>query len=327
MITRCRASVTGTLMRTLFALLMMTLASLASAETLKIGVSVADLGNPFFSTLADAVGTSARAAHPGEVDLLVRSSAYDLDRQIGQIHDFMAERVDIIVLAAADSDAIGPAVRQAQQAGIIVAAVDINARGADVTVTTDNVQAGEVACQYMADRLEYSGRVAIINGARVSSVTDRVAGCRSVLNNHPDIELVSEEYNGGGTYNGGLEVMTYLINVQPQLDAVFVINDPSAIGAVDAARMAGQTDVFIVSVDGSPEGIAALQQDPPILAATAAQFPRSMAETAINESLRRLSSTGVQGGEQVIRIPTRLVTRENAEQFKGWDSDLASPAL
>lgn len=312
-------------MRKLIALLMMTFATLASAETLKIGVSVADLGNPFFATLADAVGTSARAAHPGKVDLLVRSSAYDLDRQTSQIHEFTAERVDIIVLAAADSDAIEPAVRQAQQAGIIVAAVDINARGADVTVTTENVQAGEVACQHMADRLEYAGRVAIINGARVSSVTDRVAGCRSVLNDHPGIELVSEEYNGGGTYNGGLEAMTYLINAQPELDAVFVINDPSAIGAIDAARMAGRTDVFIVSVDGSPEGIAALQQDPPILAATAAQFPRSMAETAVQESIHRLSSAGVQSDNRVIRIPTRLVTRENAEQFKGWDSAPQSP--
>nr|WP_276316649.1 substrate-binding domain-containing protein [Halomonas flagellata] len=308
-------------MRKLLLVLLSVYTAQLHAEPLKIGVSVADLGNPFFAILADAVGTSARSAHPGEVTLLVRSSAYDLDRQVSQIDDFVDARMDIIILAAADSEAIAPAVRRAQQAGIIVAAVDINARGADVTVTTDNVQAGEIACDYMAERLGYAGRVAIINGAPVSSVTDRVAGCRGVLDNHDRIQLLSDDYNGGGTYSGGLEAMTYLVNAYPDLDAVFAINDPSAMGAVNAAHLAGRTNLFIVSVDGSPEGVAALQETPPLLAATAAQFPRSMARTAIRESLQRLTKAGRQES-QVIRLPTRLVTRENAEHFSGWNDAL-----
>ncbi|MFC3285675.1 substrate-binding domain-containing protein [Litchfieldella rifensis] len=308
-------------MRKLLLVLLSVYAAQLHAEPLKIGVSVADLGNPFFAILADAVGTSARSIHPGEVTLLVRSSAYDLDRQVSQIDAFVDARMDIIVLAAADSEAIAPAVRRAQQAGIIVAAVDINARGADVTVTTDNVQAGEVACAYMAERLGYAGRVAIINGAPVSSVTDRVAGCRAVLNNHGQIQLLSDDYNGGGTYSGGLEAMTYLVNAYPDLDAVFAINDPSAMGAVNAAHLAGRTNLFLVSVDGSPEGVAALQETPPILAATAAQFPRRLAQTVIHESLEHLAKAGRQES-RVIRLPTRLVTAENAERFGHWNDSL-----
>lgn len=305
-------------MRKLLIVLLSIYAAQLHAEPLKIGVSVADLGNPFFAILADAVGNAARTMHPGDVTLEVSSSAYDLGRQVRQLDAFTEERMDIIVLAAANSEAIGPAVQRAQQAGIVVAAVDINAQGADVTVTTDNVQAGEVACNYMAEQLGHTGQVAIINGAPVSSVTDRVAGCRSVLNHHPRIKLLSDDHNGGGTYSGGLEAMTYLISAYPDLDAVFAINDPSAMGAANAARLAGQTHLFIVSVDGSPEGVAALQENPSLLIATVAQSPRHMAETAVRESLKHLAATG-QPESQVIRLPTRLVTRENAKQFGHWD--------
>lgn len=306
-------------MRKLFIVLLTLYAAHLHAEPLKIGVSVADLGNPFFAAVAVAIGDSARAMHPGEVTLEVRSSAYDLERQVIQVDAFTQARMDIIVLAAANSEAIGPAVRRAQQAGIVVAAVDINAQGADVTVTTDNVQAGEVACDYMVERLGHSGQVAIINGAPVSSVSDRVAGCRDVLKQHPRIELLSDDHNGGGTYSGGLEAMTYLISAYPELDAVFAINDPSAMGAVNASQLAGQTHLFLVSVDGSPEGIAALREPSPLLVATAAQSPRQMAETAVRESLAQLAADGPQES-QVIRLPTQLVTRENTELFDHWDS-------
>ncbi|QTP56780.1 substrate-binding domain-containing protein [Billgrantia sulfidoxydans] len=310
-------------MRKLFILLVALYAAPLHAEPLRIGVSVADLGNPFFATLAEAIGDSAQALHPGDVALEVRSSAYDLERQVHQLDAFTQAGMDIIVLAAANSEAIGPAVRRAQQAGIVVAAVDIDAQGADVTVTTDNVQAGEVACAYMAERLGHAGRVAIINGAPVSSVTDRVSGCRAVLNRHPGIELLSDDHNGGGTYSGGLEAMTYLISVYPELDAVFAINDPSAIGAASAARLAGQSGLFIVGVDGSPEGIAALQESPALLVATAAQSPRRMAETAIRESLGQLAASGRQE-RQAIRLATQLITRENAGHFDPWGDGAAA---
>lgn len=307
-------------MRRMWLVLMAIWTASLAAEPLKIGVSVADLGNPFFATLADTIGSAARESRGGDVELLVRSSAYDLDRQLHQLEAFVAARVDIIILTAADSEAVVPAIRRAQNAGIVVTAVDINARGADLTITSDNVQAGEIACAYMARRLDFTGKVAIINGAKVSSVTDRVAGCRSVLNDYPGLTLLSDDSSGGGTYSGGLEAMTYLVNAYADLDAVFAINDPSALGAVDAARMAGRGGLFVVSVDGSPDGVAALRGDHAILAATAAQFPISMARRAVNESLKLLAERSLNNG--VVRIPTRLVTAENAAQFTDWSGRL-----
>lgn len=48
-------------------------------------------------------------------------------------------------------------------------AVDVRAAGADATFTTDNVQAGELACKYIAERLKGQGKVVIVSGPMVTA--------------------------------------------------------------------------------------------------------------------------------------------------------------
>ncbi|MGP0718997.1 substrate-binding domain-containing protein, partial [Escherichia coli] len=91
-----------------------------------------------------------------------------LGQQVAQIDNFIAAKVDMIILNAADSKGIGPAVKRAKEAGIVVVAVDVAAEGADATITSDNTQAGELACKYISDRLNNKGNVVIINGPPVS---------------------------------------------------------------------------------------------------------------------------------------------------------------
>ena len=291
--------------------LIMTLSTTAE-EPLRIGASLSDLGNPFFYSLAEYIQDAANEQSDRPVDLTVVSSAYDLERQRRQIRQFIDEQVDIILLNAADSQAIEPDIRLAQKAGIVVTAVDIDAQGADITVTTDNVQAGEIACQHLVDQLDQRGPVAIINGANVSSVTERVAGCRAILNNYPDITLVSDQFNGGGTYGGGLEATTFLLSQHPDVQGIFAINDPSALGAAQSAELSGRRDVKIVSVDGSPAFLEAMRDNQPNLMATAAQSPRKMARLAVEKSLERLEQSG--GAPLTIRIPTHLISREDVRE-------------
>lgn len=281
----------------------------AWADPLRIGVSLADLGNPFFYSLAQYIQDAATEQSGEPVEITVLSSAYDLERQQTQIQRFIDERVDIILLSPSDSAGIEPAIRSAQRAGIVVTAIDIDAKGADISVTTDNVQAGEIACQHLVDRLNARGRVAIINGASVSSVTDRVAGCRAILNNYPDIELVSDEFNAGGTFGGGLEAMTFLLSQHPEIEGVFAINDPTSLGAAQAAELGGRNDILITSVDGSPDFIDAMRDDRPSLIATAAQSPPEMAWRAIELSLERIANPV--RSRQTVRIPTHLITRDS----------------
>jgi ribose transport system substrate-binding protein len=287
-----------------------------AADLHSIGVSVADLGNPFFVQIAESIADTARKLAGERVQVIVRSSAYDLDRQRRQIQEFIRMKVDLIILTAADSIRIEKDVHQAQAAGIRVIAVDINAAGADVTITTDNVQAGEIACQYLAERLGGKGNVVIINGASISSVIERVRGCKQVLGRYPDIQLLSDRLNGGGTIEGGLEVMTYLVNAYDQIQGVFAINDPSAQGAFLAAQQAGRVDFIITSVDGAPVARRALTASDSRWVASAAQFPKQMAALAVKTGLSLLRGDPVD--TRLILIPAQLITAENVDQYEGW---------
>jgi ribose transport system substrate-binding protein len=281
-----------------------------------VGVSISDLGNRFFVEIAAGAEAEAHRIAGDAVEVNVVSSAYDLSRQVAEIDGFIARGVDLILLSAADEEGVRPAVERASAAGIPVIAVDVDAAGADATVTTDNAQAGTLACRYMAERLNGKGRVAIINGPPVSSVIARVQGCRQVLADYPGIELVSDRPNGGGSRQGGLEKMTYLLTTYPDIDAVFTINDPTAVGADMAAEQAGRSGFFIVSVDGAPEVTRRLAERRGLIVATAAQFPRRMARRAVRVGCELLA--GEKPAEREIRIPARLITRENVSGYSGW---------
>jgi ribose transport system substrate-binding protein len=89
--------------------------------------------------------------------------------------DFISSGVNLIILNAADSKGVAPAVMRAIAAGLTVVAVDVTAAGGvDATVTSNNKQAGELDGKYVGDRLK--GKAQIVNGPPVSAVTDRVSG-------------------------------------------------------------------------------------------------------------------------------------------------------
>lgn len=274
-----------------------------------IGISVADLGNPYFVKLVDAATRKAQELANGPVKMVIRSDAYDWQRQIEQLNDFIEQDVDLIVLTAADEYKVAPVVAKAQRAGIKVIAVDVNAQGADATITTDNVQAGVVACEKLAQRTGYQGNFVIINGVLVSSVIERVAGCKSALNKYPNIRLLSDRMNGTGSIEGGMEAMTYLMEEYPQIDAVFTINDPTALGALRAAKQAKRSEFILASVDGAPFAEDIIKQPDNPWIATAVQRPVMMAETAIEIGMDLLAGKDVP--QRFILIPSVLVEKSD----------------
>src|SRR3954453_9391327 len=99
----------------------------ASAKELKaIGVTLGSLGNPFFVALTKGAEAKAKEINPN-VKVIATSADYDLNKQFSQIDNFIASGVDLILLNAADAKAILPAVKRAQQAGIVVVGVDVAA--------------------------------------------------------------------------------------------------------------------------------------------------------------------------------------------------------
>ncbi|QLB12970.1 monosaccharide ABC transporter substrate-binding protein (CUT2 family) [Bisgaardia hudsonensis] len=304
-------------LKTLAVSLMLALAPFAQAKELKsIGVTVGDLANPFFVQIAKGAELKAKELAGDNVNVVSVSSGYDLGQQVAQIDNFIAAKMDMIILNAADSKGIGPAVQRARDEGIVVIAVDVAADGADATVTSNNYQAGEIACQVIVEKLNGKGNVVIINGPPVSAVQDRVQGCQDIFSKHNEIKVLSHNQNAKGSREGGLEVMTSLLIAHPKIDAVFAINDPTAIGADLAAKQAQRNEFFIMGVDGSPDGEEALKLSDSLFRGTPAQDPQVMAAEAVKIGYDILQ--GNPAPKNPVLIPVHLVTRDNIKDYKGW---------
>jgi ribose transport system substrate-binding protein len=284
-----------------------------------VGLTVGDLGNPFFVQVAKGAEAKARELGGAGVTFNALSANYDLNLQTNQMEDFIAAKVDLILLGAADSKGIAPAVKKARAAGIVVVAVDVGAEGGvSATVMSDNLQAGRLAAEFVAKKLGGKGRVVIINGPPVSSVIDRVRGAEEVFGKHPGIQILSRDQNAGGNRMGGMNVATDLLTANPQLDAIFAINDPTGLGAALAIRQARREKIFVVGVDGAPDAEKALKDSKSAFLATAAQDPFAMAAKAVEVGYGILQ--GRAPATDPLLVPVSLVTRENIGTYKGWTS-------
>ncbi|MGA7938015.1 MAG: ABC transporter substrate-binding protein [Kovacikia sp.] len=287
------------------------------SELGSVAVTVGDLGNPFFVQIGRGAEAAAIKIGGPHTRTTIVSSGYDLNQQFNQIENFIASNTSLILLNAAESKGIAPAVAKAKEAGITVVAVDVGAEGGvDATVTSNNLQAGRLSCQYIVDRLKGNGNVVIINGPPVTAVLDRVKGCEEVFSKNPGIKVLSRDQNAEGSRDGGLRVMSDLLTSFSKIDAVFAINDPSGIGAELAAQQAKRKEFFIVGVDGAPEAKDALQDNKSLFVATAAQDPFAMAVKAVevgNDILK-----GKKPEQSTILIPVSLITRDNVRDYKGW---------
>jgi ribose transport system substrate-binding protein len=294
----------------------MTVPAFAQKKLNAVGVTVGDLGNPFFVQIAHGAEFKAKKIND-KVKFTALSSNYDVNNQTNQIDNFIASNVNLILLGAADSKGIAPAVVRAKQAGIVVIAVDVGAEGGvDATVTSNNKQAGTEDGQYVAERLKGKGQIVIVNGPPVTAVTDRVAGFLEEIKKHPDIKILSQDQNAGGSRDGGLRVMTDLLTAFPKIDAVLAINDPTAIGCDLAAKQAQRKEFFIVGVDGSPDIVPFLKDPNSLIAATAAQDPYLMAQEAVAIGYNLMQ--GKKPKEELTLIPVGLITKQNVDRYAGW---------
>lgn len=281
----------------------------------KVGITVGLLGNPFFVATIKGIEDAAKKINPG-VQVTSVSADYDLNKQVSQVDSFIAAGMDIIMMNAVDATAMAPAIKKAKDAGVVVANFDVSAPGADVTVMTNNVKAGEIACQYIVDKLGGKGNVIIINGPAVSSILDRVKGCKEVFAKNPGIKVLSDNQNAKGSREGGLEVMQGLLTRFDDVDAVFAINDPTALGAELAAKQLGRTDFIITAVDGAPDIEKALQTGTSMIKASASQDPYVMAGKALE--LGNAVLQGKRPEQAIILLDPVLITAENIKDYKGW---------
>lgn len=278
-----------------------------------IGLMVQDMSNPFFS----AMETGAKdAAAELDARLNTQDAQLDLASQNTQIDAFIQQGVDLIVISAVDEGGIAPAIERAKAAGIIVVAVDTPAEGADAVVMTDAVEAGRKSCEYLFEEMGGSGNVLLVDGTPIQTIIDRIDGCNQVLEDYPDITVVGQQSSKNDRASG-LAVTTDMLTATPDVQGIFGMNDPSALGAVLAVEQAGrQDDIIVTGVDGSPEGVDELKRDGSPFIGTATQNPAEMVRVAV-----KIAQDIVEGNppeDTTVLIPSELVTRDTVSEYAGW---------
>ncbi|MEU6644614.1 ABC transporter substrate-binding protein [Saccharomonospora sp. NPDC046836] len=278
-----------------------------------IGLMVQDMSNPFFSAMDKG---AKQAAQKIGATINTQDAQLDLANQNNQIDAFIQQGVDLIVVSAVDESGLEPAIQRAKQAGIIVIAVDTPAKGADAVVMTDAVQAGTKSCTYLFEQLGGKGNILLVDGTPIQTIRDRITGCRNAMKEFPGIKAVGQQASKNDRASG-LAVTTDMLTATPDVQGIFGMNDPSALGAVLAVEQAGRGDrVKVTGVDGSPEAVSELQRGGSPFIGTATQNPAEMVRTAV-----RVAQDIVDGKppkEHTILIPSELVTRDNVKEYQGW---------
>lgn len=280
-----------------------------SSTKFTIGVSLLTRTHPFYQDLEAGLKESATAAG---YELLITAGEFDVAKQKDQIQDFIVRKVNAIVVSPCDSKSIGTSIKSANDAGIPVFTVDIACLAEGVKVVThvasDNIEGGRLAAQAVAQAVNGSGKVAIIDHPEVESVIQRVKGFEEEIANYPEIVVVAK-LSGHGVKDQAFRTAEDILQSNSDLAAIFGINDDSALGALAAVEKAGkQGSVKIIGFDAVPEARAAIKDGK--IYADVIQKPYEIGQKAI-EAIKTYSSGGVV--EPKTLIPCALFTQADAQ--------------
>ena len=280
-----------------------------------VGFSQMGHDNPW--RMAQTQSLRDEAAKRG-YELVVADAQDQTAKQVADVEDLIARRVDVILLAPREFEGLAPALQAAREARIPVILVDREAEGTPgedfVTFLGSNfVEQGRRAAEWLVKETNGQAGIVELTGTPGSSVaTDRAKGFRDVIAQHPGMKIIASQTGEFSRATGQRVLQNIAQSLGKQITAVYAHNDEMALGAIQALKSAGLqpgTDVKVVSIDGQRAALEAIQRGE--LGATVESNPRfgPIAFDTI-EQLRR--------GETVPTkklIEDRFFDRTNAAQF------------
>ena len=291
--------------------------------------------NPFFVKMKEGAAAAATAAG---LDFQAYAGVKDGDAapQITAIENCVAAGAKGILITPSNDD-VGPALKAARAAGILVISLDTplgDKDAQDITFATDNFEAGLLIGQWakatMGDGAA-TAKIAMldINKDNISVDVLRDTGFLKgfgievpdlkVLGSETDPRVIGHESTDANPA-GGQKGMETLLAKDPDINVVYTINEPTAEGAYQALKAAGKT-ALIVSVDGGCPGVASVKSG--VIGATSQQYPLLMASKGI-EAIVAFAKDGtkptVTEGLTFMNTGVNLITDKPAEGVKSIDS-------
>ena len=293
--------------------------------------------NTFFVKMKEGAEAAATAAG---LDFQAYAGEKDGDAapQITAIENCVAAGAKGILITPSN-DSVGPALKDARAAGILVIALDTplaDPEAQDMTFATDNFEAGLRIGKWAAGKLgaeAANAKIAMldINKDNISVDVARDTGFLvgfgievpdlTVMGSETDPRVVGHETSDANP-EGGLRAMETLLAKEPGINVVYTINEPAAEGAFQALKNAGKEgQAIIVSVDGGCPGIASVKSG--VIGATSQQYPLLMASKGI-EAIATFAADGTKPvaseGLSFFNTGVNLVTDQPVEGVESIDS-------
>ena len=254
---------------------------------------------------AEDLGISVTVVGPG--------AESDIEGQVAQIEQQIGAGCDAIVCAPNDAGAAAGALQAALDAGIPVLSVDTNVgiEGQTSFVGTSNVDAAYEGGKWAIEQVGTDAKAVIIYGQEGDNTSNmRREGYQKACD-EAGVEVLSA-LSGQNTTDGATKTMEDLLNAYPdQIDIVLCHNDDTAIGAMNACKNAGVTDMTIVGFDGNASAVDLILAGE-MVKATVAQQPYEMGYQVVEAAVKAINGEEV---EATINAPVQVVTAENGQEY------------
>jgi ribose transport system substrate-binding protein len=288
-----------------------------AADKPVVGLVMKSLANEFFKTMEE--GARKFAAQDGTFTLIPvgMNSETDIDTQVSAMENFIAQKVNLICVAPADSVGMVASVKKAVDAGITVVNFDVTLDKKALKeaglpedflfVGPDNAVGAEMVGDYLGKTLGEGGKVFIIEGnPGADNAKQRKEGFMRSVNKYK-LNLLDSRTAHWETEEANT-LMTNLLTKYPDVQGVMCANDSMALGVEKAVAAAGRKDILIVGFDNIG-AIQKLIKDGKVLA-TIDQFGPEMAVNAIKVGMKILKGEKLSGWQ---KTPVKLITKADLQ--------------
>lgn len=237
------------------------------------------------------------------------------EQQSNLCEEAIVSGVSCVVLAPVDSEAIVPATKKINEAGIPI--VNLNTKISDDTqyktfCGLENINQGYNTAKAMFELMNGEGKIFIIEGSTGAQTSiDRVKGFEKALAEYPNIEVVAQQ-SANYSRADALNVVQNLLQAHPDVNAILCCNDEMALGsaeAIDAANLTGT--IKVAGQDANDDAVAALKEGK--ITVTSFGNPYMQGYTAVKAAVDVLEGKNV---DAFYEVETVVVTKENADTFK-----------
>jgi inositol transport system substrate-binding protein len=276
-----------------------------------IGFSSRDLSAEYTAKLSEAIVAYARTK-PG-VKVVMVDAQSDVQKQFSQVENFVAQKVDAIILNPCELEASTPAVDYVKKAGIPIVLVNQTTKSVgDSYIGSNDFEAGRIAMEAIAKRLDGQGGVLMLHGIMgTSAQLQREAGAREVFAKYPGLKLIDHQTASWDRAKAMALTENWIQAHKGKFSAVFAHNDEMAMGALLALERAGlKKDVYVIGIDAIAQALSAVKEGR--LDATVFQDAVGQGKGSVDAAIQLAKK---QPCAKETMIPFQLVTRENVTQF------------